>query len=108
LAIAALEMAVYKQGMKTVVVWMMEHNCKLVLVVDALHSSLAHDYHFAGDFAKLAVASSSSRWPFAAAVAVVRGLAGCLIDHLKIRSCSQALETVVNYTRWVEVVGSHY
>ena len=86
---------------------MTERNCKLALEVDVLHSSLAHDYHSAGDFARLAAASSSSRWPFAAAVAAVRELAGCSIDRLKIRSCLQALEKVVNCIRWEAAVGSH-
>lgn len=98
-------MAEYKQGMKIVVVWMMGRNCKLALVGDVLHSSLVHDYHFAGNFAKLAVESSSSRWPSAAVV--VRELVGCSIDHLKIRSCSQPLEKVVDCTRWAAVVDSH-
>ena len=107
MAIAALEMAGYKRGMKIVVVWTMERNCKLVLAVGVLRSSPAHDYHSAGDFARLVVASSSSRWPFAAVVAAVRELADCSIDRLTVRSCSQALEKVANCIQWVAAVGSH-
>jgi hypothetical protein len=80
----------------------------LGLVVDALHSSLARGCHSAEDFATLVVESSSWHWPFAAAVAVGRGLVGCSIDHLKIHSYLRPSGMVVNYIRWEAVVGSHY
>jgi hypothetical protein len=77
-------------------------------VVGVLHSSRVHGYHSAGDSVMLAVESSSSRWPFAVAVAAVQELVDYWIDHLKIHSYLRPLEKVVNCIRWAVVVGSHY